>query len=244
MQFVGKTILVTAAAQGMGRDAVEELLAEGARVIATDVNIAPLSAVADHPNARVAKVDVTDDAAVRGVIGGLDQLDGVFNCAGIVHAGSIAEAADADWALAFDINVRGPARCIQAALPLLLKAGTASVVNMASVVSSVVGAPDRCVYGTTKAAVIGLTKSVAKDYVADGLRCNAICPGTVRTPSLDDRLHATGNYEAALAAFTARQPMGRLAEASEITPLILYLLSDASRFITGQAISIDGGWSA
>ncbi|MEO1108944.1 MAG: SDR family oxidoreductase [Pseudomonadota bacterium] len=244
MHFEGKTILVTAAAQGMGRDAAEALLEAGAHVIATDVNAATLTTLTDHPRRQIAQLDVTDATAVQDLIDRLDRLDGLFNCAGIVHSGTIETAREGDWGLAFDVNVRGPARCIQAALPLLLAAKTASIVNMASVVSSVVGAPERCVYGTTKAAVIGLTKSVAKDYVAKGLRCNAICPGTVHTPSLDERLEASGDYDAALKAFTERQPMGRLADASEITPLILYLLSDASRFITGQAISIDGGWSA
>ena len=198
MNFAGKTILVTAAAQGMGRDAVEALLEAGANVIATDMNAAPLSAIADHTRAEVAQLDVTDAAEVQNLVGGLDRLDGLFNCAGVVHSGTIETASEGDWGLAFDVNVLGTARCIQAALPLLLASTTASIVNMASVVSSVVGAPDRCVYGTTKAAVIGLTKSVAKDYVAKSLRCNAICPGTVHTPSLDERLKASVAYKAAL----------------------------------------------
>lgn len=243
MKFRGKTLLVTGAGQGIGRGVVKALLAAGAEVVATDRNYIETNTLDDLKGAKLQKLDVTNATDVNAVFESMTQLDGLFNCAGIVHTGNIEEAQDQDWSLAYEVNVLGAARCIKAALPRLLQNGGGSIVNMASVVSSVVGAPNRCVYGATKAAVIGLTKSVAKDYVTQHLRCNAVCPGTVRTPSLEERLHETGDYDAALAAFTQRQPMGRIAEVEDITPLVLYLLSDDSRFLTGQAIALDGGWS-
>jgi 2-keto-3-deoxy-L-fuconate dehydrogenase len=171
------------------------------------------------------------------------QPDILVNCAGFVHNGTILDATEYEWDFAFDLNVKSMFHTIRAVLPGMLERGGGSIVNMASAASSIIGAPNRCVYGATKAAVIGLTKSVAKDYIAQGVRCNAVCPGTVDTPSLHDRLRATGDYDAALVAFTARQPMGRLATADEIAALVVYLASDESAFMTGQAEVIDGGWS-
>jgi 2-keto-3-deoxy-L-fuconate dehydrogenase len=171
------------------------------------------------------------------------QPDVLFNCAGFVHNGTVLEASDEDWEFAFDLNVRSMLRTVRAALPGMLERGSGSIINMSSACSSVIGAPNRFVYGTTKAAVLGLTKSVAIDYITKGIRCNAICPGTVESPSLHDRLHATGDCEAAMKAFIARQPMGRIAKAEEIAALVVYLASDESAFTTGQAHIIDGGWS-
>jgi 2-keto-3-deoxy-L-fuconate dehydrogenase len=171
------------------------------------------------------------------------QPDVLFNCAGYVNHGTILDASDEDWEFAFDLNVRSMLRTIRAALPGMLTRGTGSIINMSSACSSVIGAPNRFVYGTTKAAVLGLTKSVAIDYITQGIRCNAICPGTVESPSLHDRLQATGDYEAAMKAFVARQPMGRIAKAEEIAALVVYLASDDSAFTTGQGHVIDGGWS-
>jgi 2-keto-3-deoxy-L-fuconate dehydrogenase len=171
------------------------------------------------------------------------QPDILVNCAGFVHNGTILEATEDEWDFAFDLNVKSMFRTIRAVLPGMLAQGGGAIVNMASAASSIIGAPNRAVYGATKAAVIGLTKAVAKDYIAQGIRCNAVCPGTVDTPSLHERLRATGDYQAAVKAFTARQPMGRLAEAHEIAALVVYLASDESAFMTGQAVTIDGGWS-
>ena len=188
-------------------------------------------------------MSATDTAAVQEGVS-RTKPDILFNCAGFVHHGSIMDASDEEWDFAFDLNVRSMFRTIQAALPNMLERGTGSIINMSSVASSVIGAPNRFVYGTTKAAVLGLTKSVARDYVTTGIRCNAICPGTVDSPSLHDRLRATGDYEAAMRAFVGRQPMGRIAQAEEIAALVVYLASDESAFTTGQAHIIDGGWAA
>jgi 2-keto-3-deoxy-L-fuconate dehydrogenase len=239
----GKRALVTAAGQGIGRAVALRLTEEGAEVFATDVDPALLGGLAAEGFA----LDVTDDASVREGVARA-RPDILFNGAGFVHHGTVLDATDAEWAGAFDLNVQSMFRTIRAALPGMLERGGGSIVNMASAASSVMGAPNRFVYGATKAAVIGLTKSVAKDFVARGVRCNAICPGTVQSPSLDDRIAAMGRdmeggAEAARAAFVARQPMGRIGTAEEIAALAAYLACDESAFMTGQALVIDGGWS-
>jgi 2-keto-3-deoxy-L-fuconate dehydrogenase len=237
----GKTIVVTAAAQGIGRASVLAMAAEGARVWATDVNGAVLQALAGTPGIETAVLDVLDKAAIQAVAARTGPIDVLFNCSGVVHNDTVLKANDDDLDFAFRLNVRAHMHMIQAFLPGMLAKGGGSIINMASVASSVRGLPSRCVYGTTKAAVIGLTKSVAADYVGQGVRCNAICPGTVDTPSLADRINAYDDPVAARKAFVARQPMGRLAQAEEIAPLLVFLASDESRFVTGQAYSIDGG---
>ena len=244
-RLTGKTALVTAAGQGIGRATALAMVAEGATVIATDINAGALAELRDATTGALTttSLDVRDDAQVAEVAGAANP-DILFNCAGFVHHGNILDATDEEWEFGFDLNVRSMFRTIRAVLPGMLDRGAGSIVNMASVVSSVIGAPNRFVYGATKGAVIGLTKSVAKDYVAQGIRCNAICPGTVDSPSLHDRLRATGDYEAAMKAFVARQPMGRIARAEEIAALAVYLASDESAFVTGQTHIIDGGWAA
>ncbi|MFN5177160.1 SDR family oxidoreductase [Limnohabitans sp.] len=237
----GKTIVVTAAAQGIGRASVLAMAAEGARVWATDVNGAVLHALAGTPGIETAVLDVLDKAAIQALAARTGPIDVLFNCSGVVHNDTVLKANDDDLDFAFRLNVRAHMHMIQAFLPGMLAKGGGSIINMASVASSVRGLPSRCVYGTTKAAVIGLTKSVAADYVGQGVRCNAICPGTVDTPSLADRINAYDDPVAARKAFVARQPMGRLAQAEEIAPLLVFLASDESRFVTGQAYSIDGG---
>lgn len=240
----GKRALITAAGQGIGRASALAYAREGAQVFATDVNEEALARLAeeDVPGIEIFTLDVMNRNAVEEAVG-RSQPDVLFNCAGHVDDGTILDATDAMWDFAFDLNVRSMFHTIRAALPGMLERGSGSIINMASVASSVVGAPNRFVYGTTKAAVIGLTKSVAKDFVARGIRCNAICPGTVETPSLHTRMKATGNYEAARKAFVERQPMGRLATPEEIAALTVYLASDESAFTTGQAHVIDGGWT-
>ncbi|WP_197919491.1 SDR family oxidoreductase [Thiosulfatihalobacter marinus] len=236
----GKTVFATAAAQGIGRATVERMAAEGARVIATDINIAPLQGA---EGLEVLQLDVTDTDAVNAAVAEAGQVDILFNCAGIVHAGTVLEASRSDLEFAFALNVKPMFDTIRAVLPGMLERGRGSIVNIASLASSVIGVPNRCVYGTTKAAVIGLTKSVAADYVQQGIRCNAICPGTVDSPSLHERLRATGDYEKAWKEFNARQKMGRVGTAEEIAALACYLASDESGFTTGQALNIDGGWT-
>ncbi len=242
-----KSILVTAAAQGMGREAAIALACEGADVLATDLREDLLATLSDEARARggrpiaTQRLDVTDDAAVSALFEGRPAFDVLFNCAGYVHQGTILEVEDADWDFSFAINVRSMFKIIRAALPAMLDNGGGSIINMASVCSSVKGFPNRFVYGTTKAAVIGLTKSVAADYVARGIRCNAIGPGTVDTPSLGDRMRELGDVDEARKMFTARQPMGRLAQAGEIVPIVVYLASDESAFASGQIFAIDGG---
>jgi len=251
MRLKGKTALVTAAGQGIGHAAALALAAEGAQVWATDVNEKLLAAFEGVAGVKALPLNVLDRAAIQSVIAGMPQIDVLFNCAGVVHNGSIAAATDDDLDFAFNLNVRAQFWAIQAALPRMLantrptgangEKGWGSIINMASVCSSIKGLPNRCVYGTTKAAVIGLTKSVAADYVAQGIRCNAIAPGTVDTPSLHDRINANADPVAARQAFIARQPMGRLAQAHEIVPIVVYLASDESAFATGQTYSVDGG---
>ncbi len=240
-RLAGKRILITAAAQGIGRAAAEQFVAAGAEVIATDIAV---DALATLEQCERRQLDVTDSAAVTRLAAEVGAIDGLFNCAGWVHSGAILECDERAWSTAFDINVSGMYRTIRAFLPGMIARGGGSIINMSSVASSVKGVANRFAYGTTKAAVIGLTKSVAVDFVGKGIRCNAICPGTVDTPSLQARLHATGDYERARREFVARQPMGRLATAQEIAALVLYLASDESGFTTGQIHIIDGGWSA
>ncbi len=239
----GKRVLVTAAGQGIGRASALAMAAEGAQVFATDVNDAALGTLTE---VETLALDVrNDDSVAEGVAKA--KPDVLFNCAGFVHHGAVLDATDADWDFAFDINVKSMLRTIRAALPGMLDRGAGSIINMSSAASSVIGAPNRFIYGTTKAAVIGLTKSVATDYIDQGIRCNCICPGTVESPSWHDRVAALGkelgSKEAALAQFVARQPMGRVATAEEIAALVVYLASDESAFTTGHAHVIDGGWS-
>jgi 2-keto-3-deoxy-L-fuconate dehydrogenase len=239
-------VFVTAAAQGMGRASVLAMAREGARVVATDLREDLLKALADEARAEglsivVARLDVTDDAAVAKMIGELPPLDVLFNCAGYVHQGTIFECEDADWDRSFAINVRAMYKTIKAALPKMLENGGGSIVNMASVCSSLRGLPNRFAYGASKAAVVGLTKQVAADFVAKGVRCNCIAPGTVETPSLHDRMRQLGDIEEARKMFVSRQPMGRIATAEEIIPIVIYLASDESAFMTGQCVAVDGG---
>ncbi len=241
MRLEGKRAFVTAAAQGIGRATALAFAAEGAEVFATDLNEAKVAEIAG-PRIHTARLDVLDAAAVKAAARDVDIL---FNCAGFVHQGSVLDASEEDFTLAFDLNVRSMFRTIQAFLPGMLERRHGSIVNIASVASTVKGLPNRFVYGASKAAVIGLTKSVAADFVARGIRCNCICPGTVQSPSLDDRIAANavaaGSLEASRAAFVARQPMGRLGTAEEIAGVAVFLASDEAEFMTGQAISIDGG---
>ena len=241
----GKRALITAAAQGIGRASALAMADEGAKVFATDVNADALSELS-HENIEVFVMDVRNDASVAEGVNKA-QPDVLFNCAGFVHHGSILAASDEDWELGFDLNVRSMFRTMRAALPNMLENGGGSIINMSSAASSIIGAPNRFVYGTTKAAVIGMTKSVAIEYIKQGVRCNCICPGTVESPSWHARVKALGeemgSYEAAMEAFVSRQPMGRVATAEEIAALVVYLASDESGFTTGQPHVIDGGWS-
>lgn len=233
----GKRAFVTAAGQGIGRACVEALTANGAQVIATDLNADLLAGL----NAAEAfGLDVLDKDALQEAVKDAAP-DILVNCAGYVHGGSVLEVTDDDFAFAMHLNVRAQLHAIQAALPGMIDKGRGSIINIASVASSVMGLPNRCMYGTSKAAVVGLTKSVAADFVTKGITCNAIAPGTVDSPSLHERLTATGDYDAAMAAFVARQPMGRIGTAPEIADLVVYLGSDETRYMTGQCISIDGG---
>jgi 2-keto-3-deoxy-L-fuconate dehydrogenase len=243
-RLAGKRAVITAAAHGIGRASAIAFAREGARVVATDIDEAGLATLAkEEPRVVTHRLDVRDDGAVARLAAAEPAIDVLFNCAGYVHGGTVLDCTDADWDLAFDLNVRSMFRTIRAWLPGMLERGKGSIVNMASAASSVKGAANRFVYGTTKAAVIGLTKSIAADYVGRGIRCNAICPATVDTPSLRQRIASAGDPDAAHRAFLARQPMGRFATAEEIAALVLYLASDDSGFTTGIAHVIDGGWT-
>lgn len=243
-RLAGKTALITAAGQGIGRATAEIFAAEGAKVFATDINDTALAELEGAAGITPLKLDVTDGAAIDAVLAKTGPLDALFNCAGYVHNGTILDCSEADWDFSFNLNIKAMYRMIRAALPAMLDNGGGSIINMSSVASSLKGVPNRFVYCASKAAVIGMTKAVAADYVTKGIRCNAICPGTVDSPSLHDRLRATGDYEAALEAFIARQPMGRIGKAEEIAALAVYLASDESGFTTGQTHAIDGGWAA
>jgi 2-keto-3-deoxy-L-fuconate dehydrogenase len=239
----GKTAVVTAAAQGIGRATAAAFAAEGAKVHATDIAADKLKELEGAGEVIVSRLDVSDGDAVAQFARRLGPIDVLFNCAGFVHHGAVLDATDEQWAFAFNLNVRSMFWTIQAFLPGMVGKGGGSIVNMSSAASSVKGAALRCIYGTTKAAVIGLTKSVAVDYVAKGVRCNAICPGTVQTPSLDERIASLGGGPDARKFFLQRQPTGRFGSADEIAALAVYLASDESAFTTGTVNVIDGGWS-
>lgn len=244
-RLAGKRVLMSAAGQGIGRASALMMAAEGAKVFATDINADTLAQLKADATGDIEtfEMNVLDqDAITEGVARA--QPDVLFNCAGFVNHGTIEECSEDDWDFAFALNCRAMFRMMKTAMPGMLERGGGSIINMASAVSSVIGAPNRFVYGASKAAVIGMTKSVAKDYITKGIRCNCICPGTVESPSLHERLRATGDYEAALKAFIARQPLGRIATAEEIAALVTYLAADESGFTTGQAHIIDGGWSS
>lgn len=242
IRFDGKTALVTAAAQGIGRASALAFAEAGAKVYATDINEAALKEIEGVSGIITRKLNVLDEAEVKAAVAEIGQVDILFNCAGVVHGGSILEMKDEDLDFAVNLNVKAMIRTIRAVLPGMLERKDGSIVNMASVASSVKGVPNRFAYGVTKAAVIGLTKAVAADYVAKGIRCNAICPGTVETPSLLQRLRDTGDFDKAYAEFTARQAMGRFGRVEELAALAVYLASDESAFTTGTINVIDGGW--
>ncbi|MBO9629592.1 MAG: SDR family oxidoreductase [Shinella sp.] len=241
LSLENKRVLLTAAGQGIGRASALAFARAGAKVIATDINAEALKSLATEANIETYVLDVLDADAVNRVVAATGPFDVLFNCAGFVHAGSILEMADKDLDFAFDLNVRAMVRMIRAVLPAMLEKKDGAIINMASVASSMKGVPNRAAYTITKAAVVGLTKSVAADYVAQGIRCNAICPGTVESPSLQDRLRAQGDFEAARAAFIARQPIGRIGTPEEIADLAVYLAG--ATYTTGQAYAIDGGWT-
>lgn len=243
-RLTGKTALVTAAGQGIGRASAERMAKEGAKVIATDVNEAMLAELALVPGITARRLDVLDGAAITALAAEVGPVDILFNCAGVVHNGTILQATEAEWDFAFDLNAKAQFRMIRAFLPGMLAKGAGSIINMSSVAGPKKGPVNRAVYSASKAAVVGLTRAVAADYVTQGIRCNAICPGTVDSPSLHERLRATGDYEGALKAFIARQAMGRLGRADEIAALVCYLASDEAGFTTGTEHVIDGGWTA
>jgi 2-keto-3-deoxy-L-fuconate dehydrogenase len=242
MTLTGKVAVVTAAAQGIGKASAEAFAKAGARVWATDINAAKLAELNGTAGITTRMLDVRDRAAVESFAAEIGPADVLFNCAGFVHNGSILDAAESDLDSAFDLNVKSMYRMIRAFLPGMLRKGDGTIINMSSICGSVKGVPSRFIYGVTKAAVVGLTKSVAADYVAQGIRCNAICPGTVESPSLEDRLRAQGDYEKARAAFIARQPIGRIGKPEEIADLALHLAT--ATYTTGQIHIIDGGWTA
>lgn len=241
LSLENKRVLLTAAGQGIGRASALAFARAGAKVIATDINAEALKSLATEANIETYVLDVLDADAVNRVVAATGPFDVLFNCAGFVHAGSILDMPDKDLDFAFDLNVRAMVRMIRAVLPAMLEKKDGAIINMASVASSMKGVPNRAAYTITKAAVVGLTKSVAADYVAQGIRCNAICPGTVESPSLQDRLRAQGDFEAARAAFIARQPIGRIGTPEEIADLAVYLAG--ATYTTGQAYAIDGGWT-
>ena len=239
MRLEGKIALVTAAGQGIGRATAEAFAREGATVIATDLKTELLEG---FPG-RVAKLNALEKSEITGMIASLERIDVLFNCAGFVHHGTILDATDEQWEFAFNLNVRSMFWAMQAAIPKMIAQGGGSIINVSSVASSIKGAPNRFVYGATKAAVIGMTKAVAADFTTQGIRVNAICPGTIHTPSLEDRIRAQGDLEKAMAGFMARQPIGRFGTPAEVANLAVYLASDESAFTTGTTHVIDGGWS-
>lgn len=237
----GKTVLITAAGQGIGRASAIAFAKAGATVHATDINQQTLSELPKLSGLRTRTLDVLDEAAVNACVSAIGQVDVLFNCAGVVHGGSILEMKDSDLDFAIDLNVKAMIRTIRAVLPGMIERKDGAIINMSSVASSIKGVPNRFAYGVSKAAVLGLTKAVAADYVAHNIRCNAICPGTVDSPSLQERLRAQGDYEKARAAFVARQPIGRIGDPEEIADLAVYLAG--ATYASGQAIAIDGGWT-
>ena len=241
LSLENKRVLITAAGQGIGRASALAFRRAGASVVATDINAEALKSLSAESGIETRVLDVLKDEAVAAAVAETGPFDVLFNCAGFVHAGSILDMPDKDLDFAFDLNVRAMVRTIRAVLPAMLEKKDGAIVNMASVASSMKGVPNRAAYTITKAAVVGLTKSVAADYVAQGIRCNCICPGTVESPSLQDRLRAQGDYEAARAAFIARQPIGRIGTPEEIADLAVYLAG--ATYTTGQAYAIDGGWT-
>ncbi|HVW03816.1 MAG TPA: SDR family oxidoreductase [Vicinamibacterales bacterium] len=242
-RLANKTTIVTAAAQGIGRATALAFAREGARVVACDINAAGLDALAAEARVETRVLDARSTDAIARLAADVPAPDVLFNCVGYVHNGTILECDDEAFDRSFDINVKSMFRLIRALLPGMVAAGRGSIINISSVASSVIAVPNRFVYGASKAAVIGLTKSVALDFVAKGIRANAICPGTVESPSLQDRMRATGDFDAARASFIARQPMGRLGTPEEIANLAVYLASDESSFVTGGTFVIDGGWT-
>ncbi|QMV00534.1 SDR family oxidoreductase [Devosia sp. D6-9] len=237
----GKITLITAAAQGIGRASVEAFSRAGAKVIATDINAEKLRELDGIPNVTTRVLNVLDAEAVNAAVAEIGRIDVLFNCAGVVHNGTVLEMSEKDLEFAFDLNVWAQVRTIKAILPGMLERGDGAIVNMATVASSVKGVPNRAAYSISKAAVIGLTKSVAADYVTRGIRCNAIAPGTVDSPSLHERWKATGDFEAARTAFIARQPIGRIGKPEEVADLAVYLAG--ATYTTGQVHVIDGGWT-
>jgi len=244
--LAGKTILITAAAQGMGRASALACAAQGARVFATDINDAGLATLAaENSTIETHHLDVTDNTAILALAEKLPPLDGLFNCAGMVHHGTVMDISEEDWEINVNLNLTSMVRTCRAFLPGLQEQarnnGTASIVNMSSMASSIKGFVNRAAYGVTKAGILGLTKSIAIDYVGEGIRCNAVCPGTVDTPSLRERIEQAPDPVQAEKDFIARQPIGRLAVVDDITPLVVYLLSDDSQYVTGQPMLVDGG---
>jgi 2-keto-3-deoxy-L-fuconate dehydrogenase len=238
----GKTVLITAAAQGIGRASAEAFAKAGATVIATDVNAEKLAELDGVPGITTRRLDVLSGEAINAAVAEIGHIDVLFNCAGVVHSGTVLEMSDADLDFALDLNVRAQIRTIQAVLPQMLARRDGCIINMATVASSVKGVPNRAAYTISKAAVVGLTKSIAADYTTQGIRVNAICPGTVESPSLHERWHATGDFEGARKAFIARQPIGRIARPDEVADLAVYLAG--ATYTTGQVHIIDGGWTA
>jgi 2-keto-3-deoxy-L-fuconate dehydrogenase len=243
-RLAGKVALLTAAGQGIGRATALAFADEGATVWATDINQAALEELAvERPEIHMRRLDVRDDSGIQAIVADAGAVDVLFNCAGWVHHGTILECPEKDWDLSFEINVKSMYRTCRAVLPAMLEKGQGNIINVASGASSIKAAPNRFAYASTKAAVIGLTKSIAVDFIRQGIRCNAICPGTVQSPSLEQRMASQGDFKKAHADFVARQPMGRLGRPEEIAALAVYLASDESNFTTGQTHTIDGGWT-
>lgn len=240
-ELTGKTAIVTAAAQGIGRATALAFAREGAKVIATDIAEDKLADLAEIDNISVQKLDVLDPKAIKAFAAECENVSVLFNCAGYVHHGTILECDDDDWEASFSLNAKAAFHMIKAFLPAMLDTGDGSIINIASIAGSIRGVPKRFAYGASKGAMIGLTKSVATDFITQNIRCNAICPGTVDSPSLHGRMRALGDYETARASFVARQPMGRLGQPEEMADFAVYLASDKSKFMTGQTICIDGG---